>query len=183
MMDKVTVKGKRSALLALVVLILAVIPLSNYAQADRIESSDNKAFLPIVTYTISKGIYGQVSLGNMGPWADVALDLRFFNGAAWSTIASTMTDSDGIYSFKNVPSLQPGQRYYVRYLNTANQAFLYTWHTRPITVIGPRRRLQYCWSRHLAVEFTGGAQSDTAGPRRRLQYCWSRFGGAISGSR
>jgi hypothetical protein len=134
MMDKVTVKGKRSALLALVVLILAVIPLSNYAQADRTESSDNKAFLPIVTYTISKGIYGQVSLGNMGPWADVALDLRFFNGAAWSTIASTMTDSDGIYSFKNVPSLQPGQRYYVRYLNTANQAFLYTWHTRPITV-------------------------------------------------
>ncbi|MBK8899934.1 MAG: hypothetical protein IPM53_02005 [Anaerolineaceae bacterium] len=89
-------------------------------------------FLPFISYEIST-IYGQVTFGNLGPWPDVKLDLRFFNGAEWSTTATTTTDSDGIYIFTNVPSLLPGQRYYVRYLNTEAEGSLYTWHTKPIT--------------------------------------------------
>jgi hypothetical protein len=125
--------NKRAGLFLLTILILVVVPLVKNAQANLTDSSVNTAFLPFITYNESKGIYGRVSFANQGGRADVPLDLRFFNGTAWSTTASTITDSNGNYSFKNIPSLQPGQRYYVRYLNTETPGFLYTWHTRPIT--------------------------------------------------
>jgi uncharacterized repeat protein (TIGR01451 family) len=78
------------------------------------------------------GFSGRVTVGGALA-AGVALDLRFFDGAAWSTEATTVTDGDGAYLFSNVPSLGAGQRYYVRYLNTTDSTRLYGWFTPEVT--------------------------------------------------
>ena len=78
------------------------------------------------------GISGRVTF-NGAPITGIPLDLRFYNGTTWSTLASTTTSSAGIYSFSAAPSLAAGQKYAVRYLNTANDYFLYIWITRELT--------------------------------------------------
>lgn len=120
--------------MTLIFAILATfLSLPTSAASTGIKGEGNETvFLPFISYEIST-IYGQVTFGNLGPWPDVKLDLRFFNGTEWSTIATTTTDSDGNYVFTNVPSLLSGQRYYVRYLNTEAEGYLYTWHAKPIT--------------------------------------------------
>jgi hypothetical protein len=60
------------------------------------------------------------------------LDLRFWDGAAWSTRATTTTGSDGRYNFTGVPGLAAGQIYAVRYLNTPDNpnpgpGYLWSW--------------------------------------------------------
>lgn len=90
-------------------------------------------FLPMIQKSCSIGICGQVTFnGNIA--SSVYLELRFYDGAGWSTIASTSTDSNGNYSFIGVPSLAPGKSYYVRYRNTWNQSDrLWLWATRVLT--------------------------------------------------
>jgi hypothetical protein len=78
------------------------------------------------------GIQGRVS-ENGNPVSGVPLELRFYNGSSWSTLANTTTASNGAYVFQSVPSLGLGQRYYVRYTNATLPNRLYTWHTRVIT--------------------------------------------------
>lgn len=95
----------------------------------------NYAFLPLVSKPIPTptppfiGINGHVAVTG-GAVAGVSLELRFYNGSAWSTIATTSTASDGSFSFLNSPSLSPGQYYYVRYLNPGDSNRLGYWSTR-----------------------------------------------------
>lgn len=76
---------------------------------------------------------GHVTL-NGAPISGISLDLRFYNGTAWSTIAITTSTLGGAYSFSNVPYLSPGQYYYVRYVNPSNtdSTRLCCWFTRPL---------------------------------------------------
>jgi uncharacterized repeat protein (TIGR01451 family) len=75
------------------------------------------------------GICGRVKLNGVAI-GGVVVNLRFYNGSSWSTMASTTTASDGLYSFANIPSLSAGQRYYVRYSNTSINTRLSSWSTR-----------------------------------------------------
>jgi 5-hydroxyisourate hydrolase-like protein (transthyretin family) len=79
------------------------------------------------------GIFGQVTqTGGAAP--GVPLQLRYFNGNAWATLATTTTGSDGRYAFTNLPSLGAGQKYYVRYENVTQTAGrLFVWSTRSLT--------------------------------------------------
>ncbi len=89
-------------------------------------------FLPLVTKP-RPGISGRVTI-NGASAAGVSLELRFFNGASWSTRATTTTGSDGGYSFTGVPGLSAGQRYYVLYRNTGGTpGRLWVWGTRVLT--------------------------------------------------
>jgi Protein of unknown function (DUF1565) len=119
--------------------------LLNYAQVDA--GQDGKYSSPHVKITIgksyayvpfaskpypSRGIYGTVNFSG-SPAKYRSLELRFYNGVSWSTLANTGTDSNGIFSFVNIPGLSPGQYYYVRYSNSGYDTnTLWTWHTRLI---------------------------------------------------
>lgn len=81
-------------------------------------------------------ITGQVT-ENGSPVGGIPLDLRFFDGSAWSTKASTNTGGDGRYTFNGVALLGSGQAYYVRYVNTTDDTRLYTWHTASLTANDP----------------------------------------------
>jgi hypothetical protein len=140
MADKAIISRIRQILMFVSLFLLSYLTLSTTFFQARIaapnifaESGESNVFLPVITYTPSKGIYGHVTFGNLGSWPDVPLDLRFYNGSEWSTIASTTTDNDGNYSFKDIPGLLAGQRYYVRFLNTEAPGYLFTWRTLPIT--------------------------------------------------
>lgn len=89
-------------------------------------------FLPYVIKAPPQGIYGIVTY-NGNPAVGVPITLRFYNGSSWSTSAETSTSEDGIFVFTNIPSLGGGQKYYVRYINTDNSAFLWYWETKEIT--------------------------------------------------
>ncbi len=91
-----------------------------------------KVFLPMIIKP-QPGIMGYVTVNGIAA-AGVPLDLRFFNGSSWSTLASTSTDSAGKYLFTGVPSLGSGQRYYVRFLNPSTTADgrLADWYTRSL---------------------------------------------------
>lgn len=89
-------------------------------------------FIPVVSREIYRGIHGIVSLAG-SPITGVDLELRFFDGANWSTFAHTVTDANGLYSFPTAPSLSPGQRYYVLYSNPENNpGRLGAWFTRQL---------------------------------------------------
>jgi hypothetical protein len=79
------------------------------------------------------GLFGRVTQAG-GAAGNVLLQLRYFNGATWSTRASTTTSGDGVYLFDSVPSLAAGQQYYVRYENvTQTTGRLFLWGTRSLT--------------------------------------------------
>lgn len=88
-----------------------------------------QAFLSLVRNPEYLGIYGRVTYNSVAA-SSVALELRFYNGSAWSTIATTSTASDGTFHFLTAPSLNPGQYYYVRYLNPGDSNRLGYWSTR-----------------------------------------------------
>ena len=90
-------------------------------------------FLPFVIKALpSLGIHGTVTDDGQ-PANGVPLDLRFYDGTNWSTIASQTTASNGIYSFLNIPGLNPGQLYYVRYQHQEGyNSRIWTWHTKSI---------------------------------------------------
>jgi hypothetical protein len=96
-------------------------------------SSVSLMYLPLIKKPRpSQGLFGRVTV-NGAPGANFPLSLRFMNGNSWSTIANTTTQSDGWYSFTGVPSLNPGQAYYVLYQNPdLNTTWLWAWHTRSI---------------------------------------------------
>jgi len=64
----------------------------------------------------------------------ISLDLRFYNGTTWSTVATTSTDGDGRYRFTGAASLSPGQTYYVRYgPNNSDSRYVFAWYGPDIT--------------------------------------------------
>jgi uncharacterized repeat protein (TIGR01451 family) len=78
------------------------------------------------------GICGRVTLNGVKA-SGVPLELRFFNGSSWSTLAAIATGVDGYYSFVGMPALTSAQKYYVRYLNSSDNSRLYSWSTRVLT--------------------------------------------------
>jgi uncharacterized repeat protein (TIGR01451 family) len=88
-------------------------------------------FLPLITRP-PKAIAGWVT-HNGSSAGGVPLELRFYNGSAWSTRANATTDSSGYFAFTNQPSLTAGQAYYVRYSNPGNATRLGAWSTRALT--------------------------------------------------
>lgn len=79
------------------------------------------------------GVYGRVTYNGTGA-RFIELNLRFYNGASWSTAATMTTDSNGNYQFANVPSLGVGQVYYVRYgPNNTESWYLFAWYGPHIT--------------------------------------------------
>jgi len=82
---------------------------------------------------LATGIHGRVTQAGAAA-GGVPLQLRFFNGTTWSTIASTTTGGDGSYVFSGAPTLGTGQKYYVRYQNVSQTAGrLFLWSTRSVT--------------------------------------------------
>lgn len=104
--------------------------IANFAPLSR------SVYLPFVSnnqISGSRGIYGRVTDGGIAA-VGIYLELRFYNGSSYSTRASTMTTTDGRFSFTGVPSLNTGQRYYVRYQNSSYVPNRLTyWGTRVIT--------------------------------------------------
>lgn len=90
-----------------------------------------ETFLPMLVKAPGR-IVGWVTY-NGGAASGIPLELRFYNGSAWSPAASTTTDSTGYFAFVNQPSLAPGQAYYVRYLNSGISQHLSFWNTRALT--------------------------------------------------
>jgi hypothetical protein len=92
--------------------------------------------------TSADGIWGCVTEGGVpaassmdgAPAAGVELWLRFYDGANWSTRATTLTAADGCYSFTGVPGLGPDEKYYVRYPNVEeNHSRLAVWSSYRLT--------------------------------------------------
>jgi len=83
------------------------------------------------TTTPSRGIYGRLTYqGQAAP--NIALSLLQFD--EWTTIASTVTDSSGAYSFTNVPILPAGKTYTVHFWNGSHdERYLLRWDGRDIT--------------------------------------------------
>lgn len=100
--------------------------------------SIQQIFLPLIHRPLPppRRIHGLVN-DNGAPAPGVPLELRFYDGATWSTRANTTTATDGTYEFLNQPALTPGQKYYVRYLNTegagARPDRLWLWWTQELT--------------------------------------------------
>lgn len=82
--------------------------------AHRSVDTGHKVFLPFVTNYNCNGLYGTVT-DRGARAAGVPLDLRFFNGTAWSTVTTRSTDATGWFCFTSPANLQAGQKYYVRY--------------------------------------------------------------------
>lgn len=96
-------------------------------QSKPYQPKPNDVFLPLLMKSIPS-IYGWVTEYGCGV-AGISLELRYYNGTAWATRATTTTAEDGKYSFAGAPSLKPGERYYVRYYNPTNPNRLWTWGT------------------------------------------------------
>jgi uncharacterized delta-60 repeat protein len=87
-------------------------------------------YLPFILYQLN--LYGRVT-DKGAPAAGISLSLRFFDGTNWSTMATTVTNPDGVYNFANIPDLTPGQKYYVLYTNQNDPNRLWIWGTKVIT--------------------------------------------------
>jgi hypothetical protein len=82
--------------------------------------------------TVMPAIYGRVTQGGSAV-GGVLLELRYFNGSAWSTRATVTTTAAGDYAFASPASLSAGQLYYVRYVNNSQTAGrLFMWSTRTL---------------------------------------------------
>ena len=80
------------------------------------------------------GIHGKLTF-NGDPQGNYIVELRFFNGASWSTRAYAQPSwYSGKFMFRDVPALEPGQLYYVLYRRpTSWSPGLLLWATRTLT--------------------------------------------------
>lgn len=99
--------------------------------AFEFQGTISQVFLPLIEKP-DFGINGHVTYGGASA-SGIAVDLRFYNGSTWSTIASTTTNGAGDFKFLSAPSLGAGQKYYVRYSNSADETKLSFWGTRILT--------------------------------------------------
>ena len=99
------------------------------------QNYNSKLFLPLILQNYPlQGIHGRITYNDQ-PIAGITLSLRKFTNSNEVTVATTTTDSQGYYLFKNVPTLTGGYHYYVRYgPNSTNDSFVSIW-------FGPDRAL------------------------------------------
>ena len=93
-------------------------------------STPTRTATPTTTSTPGRGIYGRLTYqGQAAP----NIPLSLLRWGDWTTIATTVTDSSGAYSFTNVPTLPPGT-YTVRFWNDSHdERYLLRWDGRDIT--------------------------------------------------
>ncbi len=92
-------------------------------------------YLPIISKppALVSALKGSVNF-NGSPASGVPLDLLFFDGTQWSTLASTTTAANGSYSFHNLPALSANQKYYVLYVSDKSDGSkLAFWQTKTLT--------------------------------------------------
>jgi len=90
---------------------------------------ERSVYLPIIYGPEPRlGIFGYVTSHSCGA-GGISLELRFFNGSEWSTLATTVSAEDGFFSFPNAPSLAQGQKYYVRFVNDSDSKYVGAWGT------------------------------------------------------
>ncbi len=88
---------------------------------------------PTPTPEVPMGINGRVTAGG-APAGGVGLELRWWNGAQWSTRSATTVTADGTYMFLGVPGLQSAEVYYVRYgPNSTDPQYVSVWYGPDIT--------------------------------------------------
>jgi len=104
---------------------------SRLPKQEMVVKDDFRLYLPLVVNQPS-GIHGHVS--NSGNHASgITLELRLFDGNVFSTVATTTTDQNGRFLFRDIASLESGTYYYVRYRNTASTpGNLWAWSSRTI---------------------------------------------------
>lgn len=85
------------------------------------------------TSTPQGDIFGHITYNNQNA-PGIDLVLRMYDNTGESTVATTQTDSQGRYSFKNVPGLPAGKRYYVRFgPNGDDDKYVFAWFGPDIT--------------------------------------------------
>lgn len=95
----------------------------------------HNVYLPgVITVRPAPGISGRVTL-NGAPVSNTVVELRFFDGYSWSTRANVaLHPFNGSFLFSDVPSLGPGQLYYVLYRRELSyNPGLTLWSTRTLT--------------------------------------------------
>lgn len=96
----------------------------------------NVVFLPIISKaagTTIQGIHGYLTYNGI-PAQNIPLELRFYDGINWSTVASIKTTPSGAYTFTGIPSLNNNQSYYVRYQNSSGiSGNLSSWSSRSVS--------------------------------------------------
>lgn len=90
-----------------------------------------KTFFPFISTSIQR-VKGHVMYQGAAA-SGIPLELRFYDGATWSTRMTAVTSPDGSYVFNEVLAPSAGQRYYVRYRNSTNPNYVSSWSTRLVT--------------------------------------------------
>jgi hypothetical protein len=103
---------------------------SNLVEGGEVWQRLHTSYLPLVSRVL-KGISGHVTENGQSA-AGVPLELRFFDGATWSSLATQTTNADGDFIFAGAPTLKPGQIYYVGYYNEDDLKRLWRWETREL---------------------------------------------------
>lgn len=100
--------------------------------SKRIPEDPFTVYLPLAfsDYSGWPGINGRVT--QAGALVNgLSLEMRFYDGFAWSSYGFTTTNADGRYAFVGAPSLGSGQAYYVRYINPGGtyNSRVWFWYT------------------------------------------------------
>ena len=78
-------------------------------------------------------IFGKVTEQGF-PAPDIPIKLEYFNGSAWSTLDTVITDNNGNYRFTGLNSLGAGEKYNVQFgPNPTNSSRVSYWFTPEIT--------------------------------------------------
>jgi hypothetical protein len=81
----------------------------------------------------AQGIHGHVTYGGAAV-PGIQLALRVYDDSSESTVGTTYTNADGSYLFTGIPSLAPGETYYVRYgPNYTDNRYVTVWYGPDIT--------------------------------------------------
>jgi uncharacterized protein YfaP (DUF2135 family) len=85
------------------------------------------------SFSMVGDIYGRVTAAGV-PLAGISVTLRCYVSTNEWPVLTVATGADGYYHFANVPSLDVGQTYYVRYgSNITDTRYVYMWYGRDIT--------------------------------------------------
>ncbi len=116
-------------------------PVPNLPSPPPSPPSGNLVFIPIINRPYNEPLHelhGGVTLNGVGI-SNIPLELRFFDGSTWSTIRNITTSTDGSYILNDVPNLNDGESYSIRYTNTdLLPGQLDSWSTRPIKIYTER---------------------------------------------
>jgi hypothetical protein len=121
-------------LLAGLALLIQAIPArsARLGEQARISAAHSLYLSALFKAAGQHGIYGTVTEGG-SPAKFLSLYLLIHDGQSWRLRQQARTDFSGNYAFTRLPTLAPGEGYFVRYLNGDNPDRLRIWETRTLT--------------------------------------------------